>query len=156
MDVRVVSECFHRLSQQCTKDHCHLVEIQSCYLLSPHSLVDFSWVSAHWYGQTNDMYGQTEGRTWIKSFIWMIGKRENSAVCQQFRWVNGKADTALGIRDLPSAYLSITVFPFIYLTDTLHLLSVKLSLCSQGQQGTDGMVKERWDISGKFSNPVIR
>lgn len=120
-------------------------------------LVYFSWVSAHRYRQWDRQ--MTCMDKWMDTHELKAicgGKLEISAVCQQFWWVHGKADTAMGIRGLPSAYLSITVFPSIYLTDTLHLLSVKLSLCCQGQQGTGGMVKESWDISGKFSDPVIR
>lgn len=66
-----------------------------------------------------------------------------SAVCQRFWWVDGKADTALGIRGQPSAYPSLfpSCHPSIY---TIHLRPVKLSFSSQGQRGRDGMEKERW------------
>lgn len=69
-------------------------------------------------------------------------KRQISATCQQFWWVNGKADTAVGIRGLPSAYLSVTGFPSISLVHTICLFPVKLSASHQGQKGMDGVEQE--------------
>lgn len=64
--------------------------------------------------QTNYMDGWMDLEDY--RYVWTEkGKRRMSAVCQRFWWVDGKADTALGIRGQPSAYPSITLFPSISL-----------------------------------------
>lgn len=55
--------------------------------------------------------------------VWTeMEKRRMSAVCQRFWWVDGRADTALGIRGQPSAYPSIP--PSSPLSIHLSILSI--------------------------------
>lgn len=87
--------------------------------------------------------------------VWTgIGKRVMSAVCQRFWWVDGIADTALGVRGEPYACPSITLLfhPFIC---TIHLSTVKLSFACQGQRWRDGMRMKRCGVTGQFSNSSV-
>lgn len=154
----------------CTKCHCQLVKPQFSLLISsPHSSrinllcytssfrllqpcivlpfesEDFCWQTQVASGR-RDMYGWAHGHTGVFDIYGQRkDKREISAMCQRFWWVNGKADTAVGIRGLPSAYLSVTGFPSISLVRTICLFPVKLSSSHQGQKGIDSA--EQGDVA---------
>ena len=100
--------------------------------------------------QTNDMDGWTDIQEYTV-YVWAeIGKTGVSAVCQQFWWVDGRADTALGISG-QSAYPSITLSFHPYYPS----IPVKLSFSCQGQRGRDGVETEKCVVTGQFSNSGI-
>lgn len=137
------------ISSSCSSQSC-LCYTSSFRLLRPRIVLpfeseDFCWQTPVARGKS-DMYGWAHGQTGIFDIYGQRkDKRDISAACQQFWWVNGKADTAVGIRGLPSAYLSVTGFPSNSLVCTICLFPVKLSSSHQGQKGMDA--RNRRDVA---------
>ena len=81
------------------------------------------------------------GRRWKKKGM--------SAVCQRFGWVDGRADTALGIRGQTSAYPSIPLSLSLPLFPSIHLSLPSIYPLSNWVSLAKGREREGWHRKGE-------